>query len=378
MDGKRGAVLDPQPVVPAYGGACLDGLVPGLMSPPGSRPDWLPPPAGAAAQAVLLVLDGLGWLQLQERLVLAPVLGQLTGGPITSVAPTTTATALTSISLGCPPAEHGVVGYRMVVPGPSGPEILNVLRWRTQSGDARPFLPPDRFQPRAAFGGRTVPVATRGEFAGSGFTVAHLRGARLVGWSLPSSLPVEVRRLLAEGEPFVYAYYDGMDKVAHIYGFGEHYDAELVSVDRLVGDVAAVLPPGAVLVVTADHGQVEIGSAAVALDPSVMAHAALVSGEARFRWLHSQPGGGADLVAAARSCYAGEAWVHTIDEVEELGWFGGALSALARSRLGDVAVVPHQPVAYLDPGDLGEARLVCRHGSLTADEMHVPLLAATA
>jgi hypothetical protein len=367
---------DPEPVLPDYGGACLDGLVPGLLAAPSDRPAWLPDGAGAARQVVLLVLDGLGWLQLRARPGLAPVLGDLTGGAITSVVPTTTATALTSISLGRPPAAHGVVGYRMVVPGPTGPEVLNVLRWRTQSGDARPFAPPERLQPGEAFLGRPVPVATRFEFAGSGFTLAHLRGGRLVGWALPSTLVVEVRRLLGDGEPFVYAYYDGIDKIAHIYGFGEHYDAELVAVDRLVGDLAAVLPAGAVLLVTADHGQVSVGRAAVAIDQAVMAHVALVSGEGRFRWLHARPGADADLVDAARSRYAGEAWVHTVEEVEALGWFGGPLTSESRARLGDVALVPHRPIAYLDPADPGDARLVCRHGSLTAEEMQVPLLAA--
>ena len=188
---------------------------------------------------------------------------------------------------------------------------------------------------------------------------------------------MDVRRLLAEGEPFVYAYYDGIDKIAHIHGLEEHYDAELVSVDRLVADLASVLPPGAALVVTADHGQVEVGPAATPLDRDVMAPAALVSGEGRFRWLHARPGAAADLLDAARSRYDGEAWVHPIDEVEALGWFGGVLRPEARARLGDVAVVPHRPIAYLDPADPGDARLVCRHGSLTAEEMLVPLLAAT-
>ncbi len=76
---------------------------------------------------------------------------------------------------------------------------------------------------------------------------------------MASTLAVEVRQLLGSGEPFVYAYYDGIDKVAHEYGLGEHYDAELVSVDFLVSYLVSVLPPGAALVVTADHGQVEVG-----------------------------------------------------------------------------------------------------------------------
>lgn len=44
-------------------------------------------------------------------------------------------------------------------------------------------------------------------------------------------------------------------------------------------------------------------------------------------------------------------------------------------RLGDVALIPHAPVAFLDPADAGESTLAARHGSLTADEMLVPLVA---
>jgi hypothetical protein len=215
---------------------------------------------------------------------------------------------------------------------------------------------------------------TRAEFAGSGFSLAHLCGSRQIGWSLPSTLAVEVGQLLAAGEPFVYAYYDGMDKIAHGYGLGEHYDAELVATDRLVGDLLAVLSPGAVLVVTSDHGQVVVGAAAEPLDPAVMVDTVMVSGEGRFRWLHTRADRRDEVAAVARDRYCGEAWVHTVDEVEELGWFGGTLRAETRARLGDVAIVPYQPIAYLDPADTGDFHLVCRHGSLTVDEMHVPLL----
>jgi hypothetical protein len=331
--------------------------------------------ASEAPQVVLLLLDGLGWTQLQERLSLTPTLAGLSGGPITSVVPTTTATALTSIALGVTPAAHGVVGYRVRVEGPTGSEVLNVLRWRTVSGDARPFVAPAQFQPMPAFGGRPVPVVTRSEFLTSGFTQAHLAGSRQFGWSLPSTLVVEVRRLLAAGEPFVYAYYDGIDRIAHGYGMGEYYEAELGAVDRLVGDLISALPPGAVLVVTADHGQVKVGDAIRHLDPLILAATELVSGEGRFRWLHARPGAADDVAVAAKERYGNEAWVRTVDEVEAEGWFGGRLSGVARQRLGDVALVPYQPVSYLDPLDQGDARLICRHGSLTDDEMYVPLLA---
>jgi hypothetical protein len=335
----------------------------------------LPPPAADAAQVVLLVLDGLGWQQLQERRHLAPCLSAMPGRSITSVVPTTTATALASIVLGAPPAAHGMVGYRVRVDGPTGDEVMNVLRWRTVSGDARPFVPPTSFQPSPAFGGRPVPVVTRAEFLSSGFTAAHLTGARQIGWTLPSTLVVEVGRLLDAGEPFIYAYYDGIDKIAHGYGLEEHYEAELRWADRLVADLVERLPAGAALVVTADHGQVEVGRATRQFDQAILDDTCMVSGEGRFRWLHARPGRQADLVGAVSERYGTEAWVWTLDELDDGGFFGGPLSKTARARLGDVALVPWAPVAYLDPADQGDATLVCRHGSLTEAEMLVPLLA---
>ena len=102
-------------------------------------------------------------------------------------------------------------------------------------------------------------MVSKDEFGGTGFTAAHLGNSPLSGYKVLSSLPVEVGRLLREGERFVYAYYDGIDKVAHGSGLGDLYDAELRAVDRLVADLVAELPAGAVLVVTADHGQIDVG-----------------------------------------------------------------------------------------------------------------------
>lgn len=365
-------------VLPDYGAANLVGVVPGLMAAPSGRPEWLPPEARTAEQVVLLVLDGLGWRQLQDRLALAPNLAGLAGGPITSVAPTTTATALTSLVTGSPPSVHGIVGYRVVVAGPTGPEVMNVLKWRTASGDARPFVDPLTFQAGLPFGGHPVPVVSKAVFAGTGFTDAHQRGARQVGWHESSGLAVDVQRLIEGGEGFVYAYYDGVDRVAHIYGFEEHYDAELAAADRVVGDLLGRLPADVVLVVTADHGQVEVGHRVIELPPAVMEHVRMVSGEPRFRWLHTASGANGEIDQLAGICkdlYGHQAWVSTYDEVDAAGWLGGRLSPEFRARLGDVAILPFEPVAYLEPGEGTEHLLACRHGSLTADEMYVPLVA---
>ena len=125
-----------------------------------------------------------------------------------------------------------------------------------------------------------------------------------------------MRSLLRAGEPFVYAYYDGIDKVAHEYGLGEHYDAELAAADRLVGDLSRQLPPAAALVVTADHGQVEVGDNIVELHRDVAGHVAFQSGEGRFRWLHARPGRATALLEAARACHGRQAWVAPGDETD--------------------------------------------------------------
>ena len=59
---------------------------------------------------------------------------------------------------------------------------------------------------------------------------------------------------------------------------------------------------------------------------------------------------------------------------KEVGKNRGALAPEFRSRVGDVALVPFEPVGYLDPDEAGDFQLACRHGSLTAEEMWVPLL----
>lgn len=364
-----------EPLIPDYSGACVTNVVGAVQRPFDEAPDWVPAPvAGLEGPAVLLTLDGLGWNQLWERTALAPTLtGVLEGGPISTVAPSTTSTALTSIASGTPPGEHGVIGYRMCIDG----RVLNVLRWSTPEGDARRLLPPAGFQEHDPFGGERPPVVTRAEFASSGFTEAHLGGARFVGYRTLGTLVAEVTRLVRAGEPFVYAYYDGIDKVAHEYGLGSHFESELRWVDHLVAELLDALPRGTVLAVTADHGQVEVGDHVVELDRGVRDHLSMQSGEGRFRWLHARPGRSRQLLEAAEA-HADTGWVVSRDQTIDEGWFGPTVRDAVRTRLGDVALVARSPVAYHDPLDTGPYHLIGRHGSLTEDEMLVPFIAATA
>lgn len=358
-----------EPVRPVYDGPGAASVVPALL---GNRAaDWLPEPTRDASTVVVLVVDGLGWDAVDERREELLELAALEGGPITTVAPSTTASALTSITTGLPPSQHGVVGFRVLVDG----AVLNVLSWQSSSRHA-----PDPFalQRHPPFLGRPVPVVTKAEFAGTGFTEAHLRGARLLGWKAVSSLVERCRLLAADREPLVYAYYDGVDAVAHAHGLHDgFYAAELRAADRLVGDLRDALPESAALLVVSDHGQVHVGPEGwLDLGDGVAALVDRCSGDGRFRHLHARRGEARALAAAAADAHTSHAWVFSKDQLLDEGWLGPAPSPPTRRRVGDVVLAARDLVAFVDPALPREARLISAHGSLTPAEMLIPCLAA--
>ena len=81
------------------------------------------------------------------------------------------------------------------------------------------------------------------------------------------------------------------------------------------------------------------------------------------------------MLEAARHHHGDVAWAVTREQVLDERWFGPVATPLLTSRLGDVALVARDDVAFEDPADTGPYDLIGRHGSLTSAEMLVPLLA---
>lgn len=369
--------MQPKLIAPAYGRGCLTDLIPAMLGPGGGglipAAVGAPVPVDATRPIVLLVLDGLGWDQLGERPEITPVMSAMSGSAITSVAPSTTATALTSITTGLTPGEHGIAGYRMMIDG----DVMNSLRWGSNAlGDLRRTLPPDSLQPYEPFLGERIDYVSKAEFARTGFTGAHLRGAHLHGYRTMAVMVHEIGRVAREGAPFIYAYYDGVDKVAHEYGLDARYDAEVGFVDRLVGDVIAAVPTGTQVFVTADHGQVDCGHDLRPVSPEVLDLTDAMSGEARFRWLHARPGAEGSLLDAANEAHGRQAWVRSLEQMIDERWLGSTVRTEVLDRYGSVALLPFEPFGFDDPDDSGPFDLIGRHGSLTSAEMLVPLLVA--
>jgi len=357
------------PVLPAFDGASVAGIIPALFG----RVDdaWIPEVARTAKAVVVLVLDGLGWSALQDHAREMPRLTAMDGAAITTVAPSTTATALTSIATGLAPAQHGIVGYRMLV----GDEVLNVLRWSVPNRGRLPE--PNDVQRYAPFLGREVPMVTRTEFRDTGFTRAHLRGTRLAGWHTTVGLVEQCVRAVEAAEPFVYSYYPGIDSIAHEFGLHDGVFArELGFADRIVGDLIDALPASAAVLVTSDHGQVHLEAESWIDIPELGELTTAMAGDGRFRYLYARPGGGRELLERARELVSDRAWVWSRAELLELGVLGNDVAGTVAGRIGNVVLAAREPVAFVDPALPNERTLKSGHGSLTPDEMYVPLLAA--
>jgi hypothetical protein len=355
-------------VRPDLYGASVAGVVPALL---GARDaSWLPEPAREAETVVLLVLDGLGWNAVQEHADVMPEVAAMSGGPITTVLPATTATALTSITTGLAPAQHGILGYRMLV----GKDVLNVLRWTV----ADRHRPPDPFdvQRHTAFMGRPVPVITKSEFRTTGFTQAHLRGGRFTGWHTTATLVELCAAEVGARERLVYAYYPGVDSVAHEFGLRARvWRRELAAADAIVRDLLDALPSHAALLVTADHGQVHLDRSSWISLPELQPMTEAMAGDGRFRYLYARKGAQRDLGAAARELVGSTAWVWSRAELLDEGLLGTGATGTIPGRVGDVVLAARDPVAFVDPALPNEANLRSGHGSLTPDEMLVPLVA---
>lgn len=374
-------------VRPRYGSGSLADVLPSALAVLGA-PDALDTLhlraelAGVRRIAVLLV-DGLGWHQIPTAAPYAPTLADLAGSSgrtLTAAFPSTTPTSLVTLGTGAAPGGHGVLGFQVRVPGTD--RLLTHIDWPGSE-------PPDpyRWQPlptqfelaRAA--GVAVTVVSRPEFAGSGLTLAANRGADYRGAVGIDALAGEMLAALraGDGPTLVYGYHPDLDRHGHLAGVDSaSWRLAAAEVDRLLDQLVNGLPADAALLVTADHGQLNVPPEHridLDADPRLRAGVRLVSGEPRVRYLHVEPGAVADVTAAWRAVLGDAAWVATREEAVAAGWFGPVPEAHLQ-RVGDVVVACHESYVLLatksDRPFL--AKLVAYHGSYTAVEMMVPLL----
>jgi hypothetical protein len=378
------------------GVATLADVLPGILAhlgggPTGDAPRFDLPPA---ERVCLALVDGLG-TRLLERAgdADAPFLRSLLPSaiPLTSGFPSSTPISLCSLGTGREPGEHGIVGFFL---RPSTENaVIECLTW-AEPGTRRPLIdrfPPETLQP---YSSRLAEAATRGirtavgsmaEHAGSGLTRAAVRGAEWIGLAHNSDVEERVAKVgaaLAGAPSLVYTYDPRVDFAAHRAGVdSSDWRDALRKTDGLLRALHDRLPAGTLLLVTGDHGAVDVPDRHrldLAIRSDLQRDVESVTGDARARHIHGRAGSAAAVEAAWRAGLDPVHWaVRTRDEAIDDGWFGATVRDAVRERIGDVVVAAIGDEILLDMGRYPwEATFRAFHGGLTGDEVDVPLLIA--
>jgi predicted AlkP superfamily pyrophosphatase or phosphodiesterase len=371
----------PEMVVPAYRSTTLGELMPSIgahLGVPGCVEDAFRLPE--TTRYVVVLIDGLGWQLLRRALLAAPFLGSFLGGaqPITSAVPSTTVTSLGSLGTGQPPGQHGLVGYTSRVP--STGEILNGLTWESDVVPTVYQSKPTFFE-RASKAGVAVSSVALARFQGTGLTEAALRGAAFVPFSDESAEDLRIALIvdaaLRGDRSVVYAYERELDHYGHVHGCNSaDWVQQLARIDAMCERLRAALPPQVAVIITGDHGMVDIPSEQRIIaedDPALMAGVSALAGEARFRHLYVDQEPPRRVADRWRARFGELAWVRTRDEAIDEGWFA-AIDDQLRERWGHVLVALRGDWAVMTSAFPREFTLIGMHGSLTPAEMLVPLL----
>lgn len=331
-----------------------------------------------ADRFVVLLVDGMGLDLVREHAELAPHLAALPNleGVLAGI-PSTTSVSLTSLGTGLRPGTHGMAGYTCRIPGTQ--RFLNTLSWH-DSVDPEQWQPHRNVLQRLADDGVAVTVVNNPDFEDSGLTRCSQRGVPFVGANRPwDRLAAVVDAVEVGDRSLVYAYEPSLDHTGHGHGVAsEEWRTVLTQVDRDVQDLRAALPDDVVLVVTADHGMVDVPVADrfdLVDHPGLRNDVVLVAGEARFRHVHTRSGSERAVAKKWRQKLGDRAEVRLREDAEE--WFG-PLDPAVRGRFGDVVVAALDDFAVF-ASDVFSIELKLRgfHGSITGRERRIPVLVST-
>ena len=212
------------------------------------------------AAAVILV-DGLGASLVRSH---AGHARRLSGAApsrsdvIESGFPTTTASALATLTTGLTPGQHGLVGYSAI--DPIGDRVVQMLTGWDDKAQARGWQPhPTVFESATAAGVDAVVVAAE-RYRDSEFTNAVLRGARWVsGATIAERVQLAAAVLREPGERIVYVYIPELDMAGHAHGVASTaWLDRLEELDAALAVLDTALPRDTGVLLTADHGMLDL------------------------------------------------------------------------------------------------------------------------
>lgn len=397
-------------VFPAYDEACFADVAPAALSVLSSRfQNDLPSEAvrdGArdVEHVVLLLVDGLGWDQWRTDRHEAAFLDTLTEHgrvtPLTSIFPSETAAAVTTINTGATPIEHGLLGWHAYLSEID--ESVFTLPFETRDGEA---LEDCYEEADASLLFDAAPIYTDAEDAGidthaiqPASTAGSVYSRSVLGpatdhtYETLPELGVRLRQHIEEqsGPTYTYVYVPHVDTAAHAVGTaGDVYDATVSTIGHvleraLVSELDAETAAKTLLLTTADHGHVNTGpETRVNLDHDlggISEHLARgptgdpipPQGGPRDVQFHVRDGHVEQLrerLETAMACV-------TFDRAEYLDrtLFGAASpSAAFERRAPDLVAVHRDSAVWNDSTGLEHVGV---HGGMTRSEMLIPLATA--
>lgn len=367
-------------------------LVAGIGAGLGVRGEYaslpeLPPERLAGRPVVLLVVDGLGDALLARHPDTA--LARHRVGRLTSVFPTTTASAITSFSTGVAPQQHAITGW---------------FTWLRELGTVAtvlPFVPRGGGSPFSALGvspaqiiGRpplaerlAVPAAALSPawIVDSDYSRASTGRAEREGYTGLGDFFTRLGRRVRSGMPqYVFAYWTEVDHLAHTHGVGSaqvaHHLRELDA--AFAAFLTEAAGSGALVLVTADHGLIDtVPARVIQLEayPAIARHLTLpLCGEPRAAFCYVRSGQGRGFVDAVTGELGAAAEVLPGGEALERGLFGlGAPEPRLLERIGDYLLLMRDNWVIRDRLLMEKPfQQIGVHGGLSADELYVPLVIA--
>ena len=370
-------------IAPDLTGAHLGRLIPAALDALGVD---VPGARGAEARSIVAVpdsrhvvvvlLDGLGHFQLDVRKGHAPFLRGAESAILSAAFPTTTATSLALLGTGEAAGRTGMTGY--TVRNPETGALANLVSWEG-APDPHEWQREPRLMDTANAAGVEVTTIGKPRFDGSGLTRAVLEGGTFVGVpTLQAGVDVAIAASARPG--MTYLYWSEIDASGHAKGWqSDAWVAALEEADGQLARLARGIAPGATMLVTADHGMVDVAGQPrwdVATSTRLAEGVEVIAGEPRALHVHAVPGSDGDALAERWETELGDhAVVGTRDEWMAAGVFGDVAPHVL-DRIGDVVVAMTGVSTVVDSRTQTPAAmaLVGMHGSLTPEELYVPLL----
>lgn len=387
-----------QPIRSQISSHSLSAVLPALSSAIGSSCATPVHPDAQACQqalglpsvrsAIVIVVDGLGFHNLQLRIGHAPNLRSLianqTGGDqskasILTCYPSTTVAALSAFGTGTCPGLTGMLGYTQL--NPRTHKIAQMIQFRGALSPKRLQQQPTVFERLAQQHVRVTTVGL-GEFSSSPLTTAALRGTDYRSVDDPEQR-VRLAADLSAQSGLTYLYFRAVDKAGHHAGWeSDEWAAALEQVDSLIGDVVRLSAPGTLVVVTADHGMVDID---LNQQVDIAAHEKLaegvwkVGGEPRALMLYAHRGADSSEIAQIaqrwKSVLGDRAHIFTQQEALDTNLFG-PVDPRVKPMIGDVIVMAHHRATIVNSKAQteGARHMPGVHGSHTEMERRIPLI----